>query len=59
MAQRLLTAGERPADEAFLKGKVAAARFFAAEVLPRLGADRRVVTAGDASELMELPEESF
>ena len=59
VAQRLLTAGERPADEAFLKGKVAAARFFAAEVLPRLGADRRVVTAGDASELMELPEESF
>ena len=59
VAQRLLDAGERPADEAFLKGKVAAARFFAAEVLPRLGADRRVVTAGDASELMELPEESF
>ncbi|MGD8199043.1 acyl-CoA dehydrogenase [Ornithinimicrobium sp. W1679] len=59
VAQRLLDAGERPADEAFLRGKVAAARFFAAEVLPRLGSDRRVVTAGDASDLMELPEESF
>src|SRR5690606_9866565 len=59
VAQRLLTAGQRPADEAFLKGKVAAARFGAAEVPPRLGADRRVVTAGVASELMELPEESF
>lgn len=58
VAARLLDAGERPSDTAYLQGKVAAARFFAAEVLPRLGADRRVVTAGDTS-LMELPEEAF
>ena len=58
VAARLLEAGERPHDTAYLQGKVAAARFFASEVLPRLGADRRVVTSGDTS-LMELPEEAF
>ncbi len=58
VAARLLDAGERPGDTAYLQGKVAAARFFAAEVLPRLGADRRVVTAADTS-LMELPEDAF
>lgn len=58
VAQRLLTAGERPGDTAYLQGKVAAARFFAGEVLPRLGADRRIVTAADTS-LMDLPEDAF
>ena len=58
VARRLLDSGERPGDTAYLQGKVAAARFFASEVLPRLGADRRVVTAGDAA-LMQLPEEAF
>jgi hypothetical protein len=58
VAQRLLATGERPGDTAYLQGKVAAARFFAAEVLPRLGADRRTITATDIS-LMELPEEAF
>ena len=58
VAARLLDAGDRPGDTAYLQGKVAAARFFAAEVLPRLGADRRVVTAADTS-LMELPEDAF
>ncbi|GAA5163732.1 acyl-CoA dehydrogenase [Ornithinimicrobium tianjinense] len=58
VAQRLLDAGERPDDTAYLQGKVAAARFFAAEVLPRLGSDRRIITAPDTS-LMDLPVEAF
>ena len=58
VAQRLLDAGERPHDTAYLQGKVAAARFFAAEVLPRLGSDRRIITAPDTS-LMDLPVEAF
>ena len=58
MAQRLLHSGERPGDAAYLQGKVAAARFFATEVLPRLGADRRTITAADVA-LMELPEDAF
>jgi hypothetical protein len=58
VAQRLLDAGERPGDTAYLQGKVAAARFFAGEVLPRLGADRRTITAPDVS-LMDLPEDAF
>ncbi|MFK5635255.1 acyl-CoA dehydrogenase [Ornithinimicrobium sp. LYQ103] len=58
VAQRLLATGERPGDTAYLQGKVAAARFFAGEVLPRLGADRRTITAPDTA-LMDLPEEAF
>ncbi|MQA26444.1 MAG: acyl-CoA dehydrogenase [Micromonosporaceae bacterium] len=45
-------------DKAFYRGKVAAARFFAAEVLPRLAADRKIVERA-ALELMDLPEEAF
>ncbi|WP_151526425.1 acyl-CoA dehydrogenase [Serinicoccus kebangsaanensis] len=71
VAQRLLTSGETgvsgvsAADEdgrAYLLGKVAAARFFATEVLPRLGADRRTVTAADdgqVASVMDLPEAAF
>ncbi|MDG4762938.1 acyl-CoA dehydrogenase [Solwaraspora sp. WMMD406] len=47
-----------PADRSFYQGKVAAARFFASEVLPRIGADRRII-AGTDLDLMELPEEAF
>ena len=43
---------------AYLQGKVAAARFFAREVLPRLGADRRTITGTDTA-LMDLPEAAF
>ncbi|MFY1635258.1 acyl-CoA dehydrogenase [Solwaraspora sp. WMMB335] len=46
------------ADRNFYLGKVAAARFFAGEVLPRIGADRRII-AGATLDLMELPEEAF
>ncbi|KUG58443.1 butyryl-CoA dehydrogenase [Serinicoccus chungangensis] len=71
VAQRLLDSGEtgvsglRAADEdarAYLQGKVVAARFFATEVLPRLGADRRTVTSADADHVaavMDLPDAAF
>jgi hypothetical protein len=45
-------------DRSFYQGKVAAARFFAREVLPRLAADRRVIE-GTTLDPMELPEEAF
>jgi alkylation response protein AidB-like acyl-CoA dehydrogenase len=47
-----------PADKAFYAGKIAAARFFAREVLPRIGADRRIVEL-TTLEVMELREEAF
>ncbi|MFK5690810.1 acyl-CoA dehydrogenase [Ornithinimicrobium sp. LYQ92] len=67
VAQRLLDAGEpgesgAGRDPAYLQGKVAAARFFATEVLPRLSADRRTITAADAdavASIMDLPEAAF
>jgi alkylation response protein AidB-like acyl-CoA dehydrogenase len=46
------------AEQTFYQGKVAAARFFAAEVLPRLGSDRRIVERASL-ELMDLPETAF
>jgi alkylation response protein AidB-like acyl-CoA dehydrogenase len=46
------------ADRAFYQGKIASARFFAREVLPRLSSDRRIVEA-TTLDVMELPEESF
>jgi hypothetical protein len=50
---------EQPAGErAFYEGKVAAARFFAREVLPRLSADRKVVES-TSLDLMDLSEGSF
>ena len=63
VAAGLLASGEAGVsgageDPAYLQGKVAAAKFFATEVLPRLGADRRTITAVDTA-LMELPEDAF
>ncbi len=46
------------ADKAFYEGKVAAARFFAREVLPRIGSDRRIVE-NTTLDIMDLPEEAF
>jgi alkylation response protein AidB-like acyl-CoA dehydrogenase len=46
------------ADKAFYEGKLAAARFFAATVLPRLAAEREI-TEATSLDLMELPEEAF
>ncbi len=48
----------RPGDEEFYTGKVAAARYFAATVLPELTARRAVVEA-TTLDVMELAEEAF
>jgi hypothetical protein len=58
VALRALAVEVSEADKAFYTGKLAAARFFAREVLPRIGADRRIVEGADL-ELMELAEEAF
>ncbi|GAB1643768.1 acyl-CoA dehydrogenase [Krasilnikovia sp. MM14-A1259] len=47
-----------PADQNFYTGKVAAARFFAREILPRVGADRRIIENTNL-DLMDLPDEAF
>lgn len=49
---------ESQQDEAFYAGVVGSARFFAREVLPRLGSDRRVIELATLDP-MELGEESF
>ncbi|MGN6599516.1 MAG: acyl-CoA dehydrogenase, partial [Actinomycetes bacterium] len=46
------------ADRAFYEGKVAAAKFFAAQVLPQLTAQRKIAEATDCS-LMDLPAAAF
>jgi hypothetical protein len=51
-------AGGAGRDEAFYRGKVAAARFFARQVLPRLAAERAMAEATD-NDLMDLDEASF
>jgi alkylation response protein AidB-like acyl-CoA dehydrogenase len=45
-------------DRDFYTGKLAAARFFAATVLPRLNADRRI-TEDTTLDVMEIPEAAF
>jgi alkylation response protein AidB-like acyl-CoA dehydrogenase len=45
-------------DQAFYAGKVAAARFFAATVLPRLAAELQIAEA-TTLDLMDLPAEAF
>ncbi len=45
-------------DQAFYEGKIAAAGFFAATVLPRLAAEREIAESVSL-DLMELPEEAF
>jgi alkylation response protein AidB-like acyl-CoA dehydrogenase len=46
------------ADRDFYAGKLAAARFFATTVLPRLASDRRIVE-DSTNDLMEIPEGAF
>ncbi|GIF08077.1 acyl-CoA dehydrogenase [Actinoplanes siamensis] len=46
------------ADKNFYTGKVAAARFFVREVLPRIGADRRIIE-NTTLDLMDLSEDMF
>jgi alkylation response protein AidB-like acyl-CoA dehydrogenase len=56
IAQRRLD--EESADTDFYTGKVATARFFAATVLPRLAADRKIV-AETTQDVMQIPEAAF
>ncbi|MCQ4042958.1 acyl-CoA dehydrogenase [Streptantibioticus rubrisoli] len=55
-AEKLATANEK--DKAFYLGKVAAAKFFAENVLPGVGVQRQLAESV-TNELMELPEEAF
>jgi hypothetical protein len=45
-------------DRDFYEGKVAAAQFFARNVLPKVTAERQIAETVDLS-LMELPENAF
>lgn len=45
-------------DQAFYRGKLATARFFARNVLPNLGLTRQLIAKGDL-ELMSLPDDVF
>ncbi len=56
VAQRALDTAS--GDRDFYTGKVATARFFTANVLPRLAADRQI-TEQTSNDLMELPETAF
>ncbi|MEV0132192.1 acyl-CoA dehydrogenase [Dactylosporangium sp. NPDC050688] len=56
VALKALAAGTT--ETAFYEGKVAAAKFFAREVLPRIGSDRRIVE-GTTLDAMELSEDAF
>ncbi|MEV8514292.1 acyl-CoA dehydrogenase [Dactylosporangium sp. NPDC051484] len=58
VALKALTGDVSPADKAFYEGKVAAATFFAHEVLPRVGADRRVIES-TTLDAMQLDEAAF
>jgi alkylation response protein AidB-like acyl-CoA dehydrogenase len=49
---------EGTTEEDFYQGKIAAARFFAATVLPRLTAEREIAES-TTQDLMELPETAF
>jgi alkylation response protein AidB-like acyl-CoA dehydrogenase len=58
VALRALNEAQTPADKSFYEGKIAAARFFSREVLPRIGADRRIIENTNL-DLMDLPEDAF
>ena len=53
-----LAAGASGKDKDFYEGKVAAAQFYARQVLPRLSAERAIAEATD-SLLMDVPESAF
>ncbi|GAB3050682.1 acyl-CoA dehydrogenase [Intrasporangium mesophilum] len=58
VAQRALDAGASGKDADFYTGKVAAATFFARNVLPKLAAERAMAEAVDNG-LMDVPESAF
>ena len=53
-----LDAGASGKDHDFYEGKVAAAQFYARQILPRLAAERAIAEATD-SLLMDVPESAF
>jgi alkylation response protein AidB-like acyl-CoA dehydrogenase len=55
---RLAAGGLSDADTRFYEGKIAAAKFFARTVLPRLAADRAIAESTD-NDLMDLDENAF
>jgi alkylation response protein AidB-like acyl-CoA dehydrogenase len=58
IALRALDGDPDPRDEAMYRGKVAVANFFAANMLPRLGAERHIAESIELT-IMDLPEEAF
>ena len=58
IAQEKLDAGATGADRDFYTGKVAAAQFFARNILPKLAAERVIAEATDNA-LMDVPEAAF
>ncbi|AEV76200.1 acyl-CoA dehydrogenase [Mycolicibacterium rhodesiae NBB3] len=58
VAHAALEAGASDSDEAFYRGKVATAAFFAANMLPRITTIRGIVDTID-DEIMRLPEAAF
>jgi len=58
LAQERLAAGASEKDVSFYSGKIAAAKWFAGNVLPHLSATRAVIEATDLS-LMDLDEAAF
>jgi hypothetical protein len=58
VAQAALSAGASKGDEAFYRGKIATAVFFAANMLPELSALRGIIENLD-DEIMRLPESAF
>ncbi|MEO7070544.1 MAG: acyl-CoA dehydrogenase, partial [Nostocoides sp.] len=58
IAQNALDNGAAGKDVDFYTGKVAAATFYARQVLPRLAAERAIAEAAD-NDLMDVPESAF
>ena len=58
VAKAALDAGAAPKDVDFYTGKIAAAKFFVHQVLPRLSAERAMAESTDLS-LMDVPEAAF
>ncbi|WP_373294718.1 acyl-CoA dehydrogenase C-terminal domain-containing protein [Dactylosporangium sucinum] len=58
VALKALAGEVSAADKSFYEGKVAAAKFFAHEILPRVGADRRIVES-TTLDAMQLSEDAF
>jgi len=58
VALKALNGEVSAADKNFYEGKVAAARFFAREVLPRVGSDRRIIE-NTTLDIMDISEDVF